>query len=135
MVCSIFVKQDYFRADGQIYAAPRSFGQTPLAVNTDEVSAEEVTSLSVLFDQDYEGLVGHRDDARLQFLYERAANGKTPLNPSSADQVDFADTRDNLERHVELAGDLVGVTGVALNSFFDQDRSPLSRSGTTSSTR
>ncbi|ERG88863.1 MAG: spermidine/putrescine-binding periplasmic protein [halophilic archaeon J07HX5] len=106
-----FVQQDYFTADGQIYAAPRSFGQTPLAVNTDEVSAEEVTSLSVLFDQDYEGLVGHRDDARLQFLYERAANGKTPLNPSSADQVDFADTRDNLERHVELAGDLWGNGG------------------------
>lgn len=101
-----FVKQDYFRADGDIYAAPRSFGQTPLAVNTDEVSTDEVASLSVLFDQEYEGVVGHRDDARLQFLYERAANGKTPLNPSSADQVDFADTRDNLRRHVEIAGSL-----------------------------
>lgn len=103
-----FVKQDYFRADGQIYAAPRSFGQTPLAVNTDKVSPDDISGLSVLFDQEYEGSVGHRDDARLQFLYERAANGKTPLNPSSADQIDFADTRDNLRQHVEIAGSLWG---------------------------
>ncbi len=101
-----FVKKDYFTEDGQVYAAPRSFGQTPLAVNTDAVSADDVSSLSVLFDEAYDGMIGHRDDARLQVLYERAANGKTPLNPTSADQVDFADTRDNLRRHVELSGSL-----------------------------
>jgi spermidine/putrescine transport system substrate-binding protein len=106
-----FVKKDYFSQDGQVYAAPRSFGQTPLAVNTDVVSPDEVTSLSVLFDQKYDGMVGHRDDARLQVLYERAANGKTPLNPTSADQVDFADTRDNLSRHVELSGSLWNTGG------------------------
>ena len=100
-----FVKKDYFQSDGSVYGVPRSFGQTPLAVNTDDVDGD-VTSLSALFDDDYDGLIGGRDDARLQFLYQRAADGAEPLNPTSADQVDFAAARDRLSRHVDLASGL-----------------------------
>jgi len=99
------VKRDYFRADGEVYGVPRSFGQTPLAVNTDAVDGE-VTSLRALFDEAYAGRIGGRDDARLQFLYERAAFGREPLNPTSVDEVDFETTRERLAGHVALAGGL-----------------------------
>jgi spermidine/putrescine transport system substrate-binding protein len=99
------VKRDYFTADGSVYGVPRSFGQTPLAVNTDEVDGE-VTSLRALFDESHGGRIGGRDDARLQFLYERAAFGEEPLNPTSTEGIDFETTRERLARHVELASGL-----------------------------
>ncbi|MFB6256592.1 MAG: PotD/PotF family extracellular solute-binding protein [Haloplanus sp.] len=99
------VKRDYFRADGNVYGVPRSFGQTPLAVNTDTID-DDVTSLRALFDDAYAGQIGGRDDARLQFLYERAAFGAKPLNPTSADGVDFKAARKRLAKHVGLAGGL-----------------------------
>lgn len=99
------VKKDYFRSDGSVYGVPRSFGQTPLAVNTDTVD-DEVTSLRTLFDESYDGLLGGRDDARLQVLYERAAAGVEPLNPTSADDIDFDRLRERLAAHVGLAGGL-----------------------------
>ena len=100
-----FVKKSYFETDGEIYGVPRSFGQTPLAVNTDLVD-RPVTSLADLFDPELEGLIGGRDDARLQFLYERAAAGKEQLNPTSAANVDFDRTRERLAEHASLAGGL-----------------------------
>ena len=100
-----FVKKEYFEQAGAIYGVPRSFGQTPLAVNTDVID-RRITSLSDLFEPDLRGYVGGRDDARLQVLYERAAFGKSPLNPTEADEVDFDALRTNLRRHVELAGGL-----------------------------
>jgi spermidine/putrescine transport system substrate-binding protein len=99
------VKREYFRSDGSVYGVPRSFGQTPLAVNTDVID-DEVTSLRVLFDDAYDGLIGGRDDARLQFLYERAAFGAEPLNPTSVDEVDFDPIRRRLATHVDLAAGL-----------------------------
>jgi spermidine/putrescine transport system substrate-binding protein len=99
------VKKDYFRSDGSVYGVPRSFGQTPLAVNTELVD-DDVTSLRSLFDDAYAGLIGGRDDARLQFLYERAAFGAEPLNPTDATAVDFGATRRRLSRHVDLAAGL-----------------------------
>jgi spermidine/putrescine transport system substrate-binding protein len=100
-----FVKKDYFRSEGSVYGVPRSFGQTPLAVNTDEID-DGVTSLRALFDEAYDGMIGGRDDARLQLLYERAAFGADPLNPTSADAVDFEATRRRLASHVDLAAGL-----------------------------
>ncbi|WP_299332415.1 ABC transporter substrate-binding protein [Haloplanus sp.] len=97
-----FVKRDYFQSEGSVYGVPRSFGQTPLAVNTDEIS-DDVTSLRALFDESYGGLIGGRDDARLQLLYERAAFGSEPLNPTGADEIDFEATRRRLTTHVNLA--------------------------------
>ena len=99
------VKRDYFRTDGSVYGVPRSFGQTPLAVNTDVID-DEVTSLRALFDDTYDGLIGGRDDARLQLLYERAAFGRDPLNPTDAEAVDFETTRQRLSEHVDLAAGL-----------------------------
>ncbi len=100
-----FVKKEYFERAGAVYGVPRSFGQTPLAVNTDLVD-RQITSLRDLFASDLRGYVGGRDDARLQVLYERAAFGKTPLNPTEAAAVDFEDLRTNLRSHVELVGGL-----------------------------
>jgi spermidine/putrescine transport system substrate-binding protein len=99
------VKREYFRADGSVYGVPRSFGQTPLAVNTDTIDGG-VTSLRALFDERYDDQIGGRDDARLQLLYERAAFGVEPLNPTSADVVDFEATRQRLADHVGLAAGL-----------------------------
>jgi spermidine/putrescine transport system substrate-binding protein len=99
------VKRNYFRADGSVYGVPRSFGQTPLAVDRESVEGD-VTSLQALFDEAYAGVIGGRDDARLQLLYERAAFGAEPLNPTSADAIDFEATRERLARHVSLAGGL-----------------------------
>ena len=100
-----FVKKSYFERGGAVYGVPRSFGQTPLAVNTDVID-REITSLRDLFAPNLRGYVGGRDDARLQVLYERAAFGKTPLNPSEAADVDFDALRENLRTHVELTGGL-----------------------------
>jgi spermidine/putrescine transport system substrate-binding protein len=100
-----FLKKDYFERDGQVFGVPRSFGQTPLAVNTELVD-RDITSLGDLFNPELEGIVGGRDDARLEVLYERAAFDKEPLNPTSVDKVDFESTRSNLRNHVSLAGGL-----------------------------
>lgn len=100
-----FVKKDYFRQDGELYGVPRSFGQTPLAVNTDMIDAD-ITSLRALFDDRFEGLVGGRDDARLQFLYERAAFGRDPLNPQSVSEDSLRAMKENLTTHVSLSGGL-----------------------------
>ena len=105
-----FLKADYFEQDGEVYGIPRSFGQTPLAVNTDTVD-DDVTSLEALFDESYEGVIGGRDDARLQVLYERAASGSEPLNPASADAIDFDRLRERLATHVGLSGGLWGSGG------------------------
>ncbi|MBB6647286.1 ABC transporter substrate-binding protein [Halobellus ruber] len=99
------VKKEYFRSDGSVYGVPRSFGQTPLAVNTEMID-DDITSLAALFDDAYGGMIGGRDDARLQILYERAAAGTEPLNPTSADAVDFDRLRERLATHVDLSGGL-----------------------------
>ena len=94
-----FLKADYFEQNGGVYGIPRSFGQTPLAVNTDLVDAD-VTALADLWSDELAGVAGGRDDARLQTLYRNAAFGE-PLNPTSAEDVDFdalrADLIDRLE--------------------------------------
>ena len=99
-----FLKADYFEQNGEVYGIPRSFGQTPLAVNTDLVDAD-VTALADLWSGDLAGLAGGRDDARLQTLYRNAAFGE-PLNPTSAEDVDFdalrTDLIDRLERTAGL---------------------------------
>jgi spermidine/putrescine transport system substrate-binding protein len=105
-----FLKKEYFERDGRVYGVPRSFGQTPLVYNTETLD-EAPTSWQVLWDDRYDGRIGGRDDARLQFLYCRAANGLSPLNPTSADGVDFDRMRDLLTEHVELAGGLWGSGG------------------------
>jgi spermidine/putrescine transport system substrate-binding protein len=98
-----FVKKDYFTSDGRTYGVPRSFGQTPMAVNTDAVD-ETPESWMALWDETLDGRIGGRDDARLQFLYARAAHGIDPLNPTSGADVDFDEMRDLLAEHVSLAG-------------------------------
>lgn len=99
-----FLKADYFEQEGEVYGVPRSFGQTPLAVNTDLVDAD-VSALADLWTADLEGLTGGRDDARLQTLYRNAAFGE-PLNPTSADDVDFEALRADLVERLELTGGL-----------------------------
>ncbi|MFB6298572.1 MAG: PotD/PotF family extracellular solute-binding protein [Salinirussus sp.] len=99
-----FLKADYFEENGDVYGVPRSFGQTPLAVNTDLVD-REVTALADLWADGLAGLVGGRDDARLQTLYRNAAFGR-PLNPTSADAVDFPSLRADLVERLELTGGL-----------------------------
>ena len=89
-----FLKADYFERDGDVYGVPRSFGQTPLAVNTDRVDTE-VTALADLWTDDLAGVAGGRDDARLQALYRNAAVG-AELNPTSAEEVDFEALRSDL---------------------------------------
>ena len=101
-----FLKMDYFESDGQVYGVPRSFGQTPLAVNTDLVD-RDVTALADLWDDELAGLAGGRDDARLQVLYRNAAVGET-LNPQSENEIDVdalrADLIDRLENTAGLWG-------------------------------
>ena len=101
-----FLKMDYFESDGQVYGVPRSFGQTPLAVNTELVD-REITALADLWDDDLEGLVGGRDDARLQVLYRNAAVG-AELNPASEAEVDVdalrTDLMDRLDNTAALWG-------------------------------
>jgi spermidine/putrescine transport system substrate-binding protein len=94
-----FLKADYFEQNGEVYGIPRSFGQTPLAVNTDLVDAD-VTALADLWSGDLAGLAGGRDDARLQTLYRNAAFGE-PLNPTSAEDVDFDALRTDLIDRLE----------------------------------
>ncbi|MES3516719.1 MAG: extracellular solute-binding protein [Natronomonas sp.] len=89
-----FLKMEYFESDGQVFGVPRSFGQTPLAVNTELVD-RDVTALADLWDEDLAGVVGGRDDARLQVLYRNAAVG-TDLNPTAMDDVDFEALREDL---------------------------------------
>jgi spermidine/putrescine transport system substrate-binding protein len=105
-----FLKKDYFERDGEVYGVPRSFGQTPLVYNADEVDTAP-RSWQALWDERYDGVIGGRDDARLQFLYARAAYGIEPLNPTNADRVDFDRMRDTLAEHVGLAGGLWGSGG------------------------
>jgi spermidine/putrescine transport system substrate-binding protein len=99
-----FLKKDYFEQNGEVYGVPRSFGQTPLAVNTDLVD-REVTALADLWDPELEGLTGGRDDARLQVLYRNAAVG-APLNPTSAAEIDREALRADLVERLELTGGL-----------------------------
>ena len=99
-----FLKLEYFEQEGDVYGIPRSFGQTPLAVNTELVD-REVTALADLWDEELAGFVGGRDDARLQVLYRNAAVGAS-LNPTSADEVDFDALRADLVDRLELAGSL-----------------------------
>ena len=94
-----FLKADYFEQDGDVYGIPRSFGQTPLAVNADRVDTD-VTALADLWSDDFAGVVGGRDDARLQTLYRNAAFGK-PLNPTSEDEVDFEALQSDLVDRLE----------------------------------
>lgn len=98
-----FLKKDYFERDGQVYGVPRSFGQTPLAVNTDIVD-REITALADLWDDDLSGVAGGRDDSRLQVLYRNAAVG-AELNPSSGGDVDVEALRaDLIDRLNNTAG-------------------------------
>lgn len=99
-----FLKADYFEQNGEVYGVPRSFGQTPLAVNTDIVDSD-VTALADLWDEELAGVAGGRDDARLQILYRNAAFDE-PLNPTSTDAVDFDALR------ADLVGRLRGVGGL-----------------------
>ena len=99
-----FLKADYFEQDGEVYGIPRSFGQTPLAVNTDIVD-QEVSELADLWTEPLSGVVGGRDDARLQVLYRNAAKGE-PLNPATADEVDFESLRTDLTERLELTAGL-----------------------------
>lgn len=99
-----FLKKDYFERDGDVYGVPRSFGQTPLAINTDLVS-REITALADLWDPELDGLAGGRDDARLQALYRNAVVGEE-LNPTSVDDVDRGALRSDLVDRLELTGGL-----------------------------
>jgi spermidine/putrescine transport system substrate-binding protein len=99
-----FLKADYFEQDGEVYGIPRSFGQTPLAVNTDIVD-QEVSALADLWTESLAGVAGGRDDARLQVLYRNAAKGE-PLNPTTADEVDFDSLRGDLIDRLELTAGL-----------------------------
>jgi len=99
-----FLKAEYFEQDGEVYGIPRSFGQTPLAVNTDIV-AQDVTALADLWSESLAGVAGGRDDARLQTLYRNAAKGE-PLNPTAADEVDFESLRADLIERLELTAGL-----------------------------
>ena len=99
-----FLKKEYFEQDGEVYGVPRSFGQTPLAVNTDLVD-REITALSDLWEPGLDGVTGGRDDARLQVLYRNAAMGE-PLNPTSVDEVDREGLRADLVDRLELTGGL-----------------------------
>ena len=104
-----FLKKDYFETDGQVYGVPRSFGQTPLAVNTDLVD-RDVTALGDLWDDDLAGLAGGRDDARLQVLYRNAAFG-ADLNPTSTDEVDTDALRSDLVGRLQNTNGLWGNGG------------------------
>ena len=99
-----FLKKPYFETDGDIYASPRSFGQTPLAVNVDLVETE-ITALADLWSDSLNGVSGGRDDARLQVLYRNAAFD-TPLNPSSASEIDFDALQSDLIERLEVTGGL-----------------------------
>ena len=99
-----FLKKDYFERDGDVYGVPRSFGQTPLAINTDLVS-REITALADLWDPELDGLAGGRDDARLQALYRNAVVGEE-LNPTSVDDIDREALRADFVDRLELTGGL-----------------------------
>jgi len=107
-----FVKKDYFEQDGNVYGVPASFGQTPLAYDTEEVSSKP-KSLKILFDEQYAGEIGGRDDARLQFLYARAAHGLEPLNPKSVDDFDKENMQNHLLKHLKASNALWSSGGEA----------------------
>lgn len=104
-----FLKMDYFESDGQVFGVPRSFGQTPLAVNTELVD-RDITALADMWDDDLAGVVGGRDDARLQVLYRNAAVG-AELNPTTEDDVDFDALREDLITRLNNTAGLWGNGG------------------------
>ena len=99
-----FLKKDYFEQDGEVYGIPRSFGQTPLAVNTNLVDTN-ITALADLWNTELDGVAGGRDDARLQVLYRNAAFNE-PLNPTSSEEVDFEVLRSDLADRLEITSGL-----------------------------
>lgn len=71
------LKRDYFARSGDVYAIPRSFGQTPLCYRTDRISSEP-DGWNALWNGDIDRVM-MRDDAQLTALYAvGAADGDLP---------------------------------------------------------
>ena len=103
------VKKDYFTAGGDTFAVPKTFGLTPLIYNTEAIDGE-IDSLEALWNRQYRGRIGGRDDARLEILYANAAKGLT-LNPTSKREFDADAVRQALVERLELTGGLWGSGG------------------------
>jgi spermidine/putrescine transport system substrate-binding protein len=104
-----FVKKEYFTAGNDTFAVPKTFGQTPLVYNTDAIEAG-IDSLDVLWNTEYGGRIGGRDDARLEILYANAAKG-FPLNPDSIEGIDLDAVKQALVERLQLTGGLWGSGG------------------------
>lgn len=65
------LKRDYFTRNGDVYAIPRSFGQTPLCYRTDRISAKP-DGWNALWSDEIDRVM-MRDDAQLMALYAVAA--------------------------------------------------------------
>lgn len=102
------LKRDYFSRDGEVYAMPRSFGQTPLCYRTDRV-ASEPESWSALWNGDIDRVM-LRDDAQLTALYASAAandGAPEPLDHLGDDRLrdTFVDALAHVDRVWRTADD------------------------------
>jgi spermidine/putrescine transport system substrate-binding protein len=88
------------------YLMPTTLGLTPVAYNPELLPHEPEPTLTELWNEDYDGLIGGRDDARLQILYARVAHDLQPINPSSVDEVDWDELRQLLVDRLELTNGL-----------------------------
>lgn len=131
-----FLKKDYFETEGQVYAVPRSFGTTPLVVDRSRIEGS-VSSVESLWNPDYEGLIGGRNDARYQLHFANQAHGRDP-NPTSLDELDEAAVRSNFVDRLELTSGLWNTGGeaeslmrngeVALQEMYNFNALPLTES-------
>ncbi len=79
------VQEESFK-DGKMYSVPWVWGSTAIAYNTNEIK-EPPTSVSVLFDPQYEGKIAIRDDFNDSVMLAAIVLGQDPNNPSDLDAI------------------------------------------------
>lgn len=81
-----FKNQEECFKDGKMYSVPWVWGSTAIAYNTDEIK-EPPTSMSVLFDKQYEGKIAIRDDYNDAVMLAAIVLGQDPNNPSDLEAI------------------------------------------------
>lgn len=109
------LKRPYFEENGQVYATPRSFGQTPLCYRTDELT--QPVSWNVL-QESQSTPTCFRDDAQLAGLYSALLNGRAPT-VQACEAVGTDQLVDEFTRLLEPV-DGLWATAAASQALFDR---------------